>query len=125
MAGPLLGVGDSFAAEALAAIKAMEWSRDMGFKDIVIEGDALTIIRNVNSFALNFSPIGPYIADLKLLCSLFNSCIFSHVKRDDNAVANCLAKYGTSLSADMFWMEEVPPMAMAALLIDCNSCHYE
>ncbi|OMO87392.1 hypothetical protein COLO4_20671 [Corchorus olitorius] len=102
MAGPLLGVGDSFEAEALAAVKAMEWSRDMGFKDIVIEGDALTIIQKVNSLALDFSPIGPYIADLKLLCSFFNTCNFSHVKRDGNAVANCLAKFGSSLSADMF-----------------------
>ncbi|OMP08991.1 hypothetical protein COLO4_05919 [Corchorus olitorius] len=125
MAGPLFMVCDSFAAEALAALKAMVWARDMRFIDIILEGDALSIIWKVNSPTHDLSPIGPYIEELKLYCSFFHSCKFSHIKRDGNAVGNSLAKYGSSLPANVFWMEEVPSLAMDALLNDCNACHME
>ncbi|OMO61292.1 hypothetical protein CCACVL1_23617 [Corchorus capsularis] len=64
VAGPILLVTDSFAAEALAASKAILWARDMGFRDVVLEGDSLTIIRKVNSSSPDLNPIGPYIEQL-------------------------------------------------------------
>lgn len=97
-------VTDAFMVECLAALKAIVWAKDMGFTDIVMEGDALTIIKKVNSTAQDLSPIVPYIAELKLLCSLFRSCSFSYVSRVVNAVAHSLAVYGLSLSQDCCWV---------------------
>ncbi|OMO56999.1 hypothetical protein COLO4_35519 [Corchorus olitorius] len=120
IAGPLLMVRDIFAVEALEALKAISWAKDMGFQDVALEGDALTIIRKLNSSSPDLSPIGPYIEEIQSYCSLFRSCIFAHVKRDGNTVANSFAKHGSSLPVNMIWMEEVPASAMDALKFDCN-----
>ncbi|OMO51638.1 hypothetical protein CCACVL1_29675 [Corchorus capsularis] len=107
-AGRLEVVADAFTAECLASLKAICWARDMGFHDIIMEGDARSIITKVNSTQHDFSPIDPYIADLKFLSSLFRSCVFTHVIRAGNAVAHSLATLGLSLDTDAYWIEEVP-----------------
>ncbi|OMO82140.1 hypothetical protein COLO4_23207 [Corchorus olitorius] len=121
IAGQIVMVADAFSAECLAAIKAVNWAKDMGFRQVEIEGDALSIIRKVNAVVPDFSPIGPYIADLKFLSSLFISCIFLHVRRDGNAVAHALTSLGASLLKEKIWMEEVSDSVMAALQLDCNA----
>ncbi|OMO98434.1 hypothetical protein COLO4_13915 [Corchorus olitorius] len=60
-AGRLEQVPDAFTAECLAALKAITWEKDMGFRYIQLEGDALMIIRKVTTSTMDLSPIGPYI----------------------------------------------------------------
>ncbi|OMP05945.1 hypothetical protein COLO4_08437 [Corchorus olitorius] len=64
-AGRLDFVPDAYTAECKAALKAIIWARDMGFSRIMLEGDALTVIKKVNSGEYDFSPLGVYIAELK------------------------------------------------------------
>ncbi|OMO67981.1 hypothetical protein COLO4_29952 [Corchorus olitorius] len=64
-AGRVDFVLDAFAAEGVAALKAITCARHMGFSRIILEGDALTVIRKVNSEDTDLSPIAAYIADLK------------------------------------------------------------
>ncbi|OMP04092.1 hypothetical protein COLO4_09952 [Corchorus olitorius] len=61
MAGNLKYIDSAFMAESLAALKAISWARDMGFTDIVLEGDALTIIKKANSSGQDISPVGPIV----------------------------------------------------------------
>ncbi|OMO94270.1 hypothetical protein COLO4_16438 [Corchorus olitorius] len=121
IAGRLERVSDSFTAECLAALKAITWARDMCFRNIVLEGDALTIIRKVNAPTINLSPIGPYTVELKFPGSLFVSCLFIHVLKDGNEIAHALATLGSSLSEDMVWIEEVPVSIVDVLQKDCNT----
>ncbi|OMO99660.1 hypothetical protein COLO4_13164 [Corchorus olitorius] len=121
IAGRLELVADSFQAECLAALKAITWAKDMGFNNIVLEGDALSIIRKVTASMPDFSPIGVYIAEIKVLSSSFVSCLFSHVHRDGNVIAHDLASLGSSLSETRIWIEEVPDSIVAVLQTECNT----
>ncbi|OMO77333.1 hypothetical protein CCACVL1_15074 [Corchorus capsularis] len=120
MAGRFEHVLDGFAAEARAALKAIEWSKDMGFKDVILEGDALTIIKKLSSKLQDLSPIGTFIEEIKLHSSLFNSCTFSHIGRDGNTTAHALASYGFSLQEETIWMEELPTLVLDVLQSECN-----
>ncbi|XVF58906.1 hypothetical protein PTKIN_Ptkin07bG0103500 [Pterospermum kingtungense] len=51
-------VSDPFAIEAIVAKSAKEFASDLGFTDIILEGDALSIIKDINDVREDLSPIG-------------------------------------------------------------------
>ncbi|OMO59710.1 reverse transcriptase [Corchorus capsularis] len=117
--GNILNVSDAFVAESFAAVRALSWSREMGFSAVVIEGDALSIIRKINSLSLDFSPVGAYVKEAKSLKVLFSSCVVQHIGRNGNSVAHDLAKHGLLLDDEIVWMEDVPPWLHDSLKTDC------
>ena len=42
------------------------------------------------------------------------------VRRGGNRVAHVLAQFARNISEDMYWMEDVPPIAREALYQDAN-----
>ncbi|OMO89542.1 hypothetical protein COLO4_19706 [Corchorus olitorius] len=105
-AGKIDTLPDSFATECKAALKAIQWAREMGFRRIVMEGDALTVIKKINENTTDFSPIGAYIADLKTSRCWFETCSFVHVGRQGNQAADRLANLGKTLVDEQVWIEE-------------------
>ncbi|XVF18743.1 hypothetical protein REPUB_Repub11eG0049400 [Reevesia pubescens] len=94
--------------EAMAALKALEFSADMGFTKIVLEGDALSIITKLKEQSSDYSLIRPIIEDAKLKSKGFVECSFSHVPKSGNAVAHELGKFGLGRDTDVYWVEETP-----------------
>ncbi|XVF55833.1 hypothetical protein PTKIN_Ptkin06aG0068300 [Pterospermum kingtungense] len=80
--------------EALAARKALEVARDMGFTCIDLEGDSTTIIKKLSATGQESSIVRLIIANVKRLASCFASCNFMHTRREGNNVAHVLAKFG-------------------------------
>ncbi|OMP01552.1 hypothetical protein COLO4_11797 [Corchorus olitorius] len=119
-AGRLGFVSDVYAAECKAALKAAKWARDMGFTRIILEGDALTVIKKANSSETDLSPIAAYIADLKEAQNWFEKCSFSHVGRKGNRAADFLAQLGKSYSESIVWMEHVPECLSEIIQQDCT-----
>ncbi|KAK9012697.1 hypothetical protein V6N11_040736 [Hibiscus sabdariffa] len=74
-------VSDAFQAEALACLVAVNFTRDLGFTRVVIEGDSLTVFVSVN---------------------------YGFVHREANGAAHVLAQEGKMYSSPMYWMEEAP-----------------
>ncbi|KAG8377325.1 hypothetical protein BUALT_Bualt08G0021500 [Buddleja alternifolia] len=66
-------------AEALVAVEALKPGISRGWRDVVLEGDCLSLIRRLRSPALDLSPIGSIIDDCFLLVASFNSVSFSFV----------------------------------------------
>lgn len=58
------GVSSAFAAEALACLAAMEMGKDMGWRDIIVECDSLTVIKKRKEITLDGSEIGAHIAKI-------------------------------------------------------------
>ncbi|KAL4629020.1 hypothetical protein ACB092_05G279000 [Castanea dentata] len=72
----------------------------------------------LSSSTMNFSTLGNVIADIHcLLCGLGRVSI-SCIKRGENRVAHELAKYARLLDDDMYWMEEVPQVAVEDMYQD-------
>ncbi|XP_065619863.1 uncharacterized protein LOC136063423 [Quercus suber] len=78
--------------EALAALKAASLARELGFRNVILEGDSLCLIKALKSAEDSFSPTGLLVDNVKRFASSFERWMYSHVKRNGNSVAHSLAK---------------------------------
>nr|XP_023892017.1 uncharacterized protein LOC112004019 [Quercus suber] len=114
--GPL--VADSAVAEVLACRRAMEFAREAGFTELVVEGDNLCVMKALAASEVDRSWLGHIIQDIKWLARNFRRISFSYVRRAANTVAHGLARYAKNIHEDMYRMEENPPPVLEALCYD-------
>ena len=74
---------------AMTAIRHLEFVAKLGFDRVVVEGD-LSIV--MNGLKTSLSSYGLLISDVCIFEKLFSKLSYSHVKREDNKVAQYLAK---------------------------------
>lgn len=53
-------------AEALITLHAVEFSKEMGFNDIILEGDVLQIVKTVKDLDQNRSNYGHIVEGIKM-----------------------------------------------------------
>lgn len=105
MAAKVTNVSDPYVVEMKAAVRALTWAAEMGFRDIVVEGDAIGAVQKLNSTDDSFSAVTN--RNLKLQ---FRACLFSHVRRGGKIIAHELAKHALSLDSFIVWIEDVPDL---------------
>ena len=84
--------------EALAALKALQLAYDLGFQNVILEGDSLGLIQALKAEDHNLSPLGLLVEDVKLFANNFVRLSYSHIKRSGNSVAYNLAKHALYIS---------------------------
>ena len=94
--------------EALAAWKALTFTHELGFQNVILEGDALGLIQPLKSQERNLCPLGLLMEDVKIYLNHFQRVLYSHVKRNGNSVAHNLAKHAISILGFQVWMEDIP-----------------
>nr|POE85873.1 putative ribonuclease h protein [Quercus suber] len=95
--------------EVLAARRALFFAFDLGFDQVILEGDSETAIRALNSEAFSAAAFGHIISDVKTLSSHFRAVVFNHTRRMGNKVAHRLAWSACNFSSSFCtWIEEVP-----------------
>ena len=94
--------------EALAIAKAVSFAAEIGITKAVLEGDSLTIMKALSSDHSSLVSFGLMIDQL----------IYSHVKRECNSVAHCLARYVFDSLNFLVWMENVLPQFSVVLQAD-------
>ena len=104
--------------EALAALKALSFAHELGFQNIVLEGDALNLIQALKAQEQNLLPWGLLVEDVKEYGKKFKRVLYSHVKRNGNSIAHNLAKYALRISDFQVWMEYVPSHIVQFLQFD-------
>ncbi|KAL0015414.1 hypothetical protein SO802_002483 [Lithocarpus litseifolius] len=114
--GPL--VQNSEEVELLAYRKALEFAVDVGFIDVVLEGDSLNMMRAISTGKANRSRLGHIYKDIQCLAAGFRSYSVSFVKRSANGVARALAHFAKNVDDELVWLEESPPPALEALYHD-------
>jgi hypothetical protein len=82
----------------------------MGFRQIIFEGDAQTIVKEVNSESPCTSLHGQFVEGIQSKMKALEEVQFNYVKRGANNVAHWLAKLATTLVTDETWMDSVPPV---------------
>ncbi|KAK8623516.1 hypothetical protein V6N13_118399 [Hibiscus sabdariffa] len=115
---PHSNVSDAFVAEALACLQAVHFAKDMGFLNVTIEGDSLSVCKKLNFSSQDRSLITPIISDIKELAVGFWDISFAWVRREANRTAHSLAREYRAASAPYYWIEEVPPRTAAAAELD-------
>nr|POF12608.1 hypothetical protein CFP56_25070 [Quercus suber] len=104
--------------EALAALKAASLARDLGFQNVILEGDSLCLIKALKSAEDSLSPIGLLVDDVKWVGRSFEQLVYSHVKRNGNSAAHSLAKNVLRIPDSQVWMEDVPSHITSILDLD-------
>ena len=74
--------------EALAALKVVSLASDLGFRNVILEGDSLSLIKALKSVEDSLSPTGLLVDDMKRVASSFERLMYSHVKRNGNRVTH-------------------------------------
>ena len=116
---PCLHVVDD--AEALAIREAVQLTRDIGIKEVEVEGDSLVISHAVRNQEVCFASYGDIIKDAELLACSLNWVGFSHVRRDGNRAAHVLARKALELSSDfLIWLENVPTFLEVVIQSECS-----
>ena len=115
-----LAVANSEEALALVWRKAVEFAMDVGFTDLVIEGDNAAVMKAITSPQLDRSRLGHIYDDTCTLTIGFRSCTIGCVKRSANSVAHSLARFASHLDEELVWLEESPPPALDTLYLDAS-----
>jgi hypothetical protein len=101
-------IQDPVTAEALAARRAVEFSRTLGVGELILEGDALQIVEALQSEDGGRSLYGVIIEDALQIMQSFLNCKVSFIHREGNEEAHKLAKLAISLGENKVWREDYP-----------------
>ncbi|XP_030974640.1 uncharacterized protein LOC115994576 [Quercus lobata] len=94
--------------EALAANKALEFAREMGILEAVLEGDSSLVMTTLNSKNPELAPFGLLLQDSLNLSAGFSKLSYSHIKREGNTIAHNLAQLAVNFPNCVIWMEDAP-----------------
>ena len=94
--------------EAMAATRALEFAREVGISEAILEGDSLLVIKALATKDIGLAPFGLLIQDAYKLTEAFSLLSYSHTKREGNQVAHDLAKLAVTIPNCVIWMEDVP-----------------
>ena len=114
--GPPVTTSDD--AEALACRKALEFSIDAGFMELIIEGDNAHVMKIIGSSLPNHSSLGIIIEVVKCLMNGMQNVYVNSIRREGNMVAHGLARFAKNVSEDMYWLEDSPPSVVDELYFD-------
>ena len=96
-------------AEMLVAINAIIWCQEQNFQDVIFEGDALQVVKEVNSNRHCSSYYGHLVEDVKHGLRRLKSAKFSHVCHSANVVAHELATLARTHVTDVIRWNFLPP----------------
>ena len=71
----------------------MEFSKDLGLPDIIMEGDSLQVVQALRELGPNLRPYEQIVDDARVVLGLHRSWMVYHVKREANSAAHYLAKF--------------------------------
>lgn len=101
-------VAEPVCAEAMAALFALEFCSELGYVNIVSEGDSLQIIKGVSDSDYPLDRIGHFLEAIKQRVGGFSVCKWSHCPRDANEVAHFLARRASSYGLCDVWTDYMP-----------------
>ncbi|XP_023879273.1 uncharacterized protein LOC111991715 [Quercus suber] len=104
--------------EAIAFREAVRFALQLGFADVVFEGDSESITNAINSGTSCYSSFGHILDDVKALALNFVSATIIHVKRQGNAVADKLAKAAKTLPCPHVWSNDIPSEVQQLVIHD-------
>jgi hypothetical protein len=100
---------DATIAEAYATIRALIFCKELGHTNIILEGDAMNVIKSIEAEGPCLSNYGHLIECIKRELQQLENANFIHVLRDANNAAHTLAKLATTHVTMSTWLGDVPP----------------
>ena len=98
----------------LACRKTLKLAIDVGFMEILLEGDSALVMQTVSQAQLNLSRLGLIYEDIWCLVAGFRSISINIA----NCVTHALARFVRLIDDEIVWLEEDPPPVVDALYLD-------
>jgi hypothetical protein len=108
-------------AEAMVAYEAVVFCKEVGFYEIMLEGDVKQVVNDVNSRTPNHDVAGHFVEGIIMEMQGLRQVSISHVGRDANNVAHLLAKEASSKEMDFVWLEDCPNFILPVVLREISS----
>jgi ribonuclease HI len=105
---PIMAIHEPAAAEATTALSAVEFCKEVGIQDILLEGDSMLVVTAINDSRPNWLRYGQIIDDVKMVLNSLRKWSSRHIKREANSAAHGLAKYTTRINESQVWLEDAP-----------------
>ena len=98
--------------EAKAVEVALQFARDVGISNFIMEGDSLIVYNALCGHSFPPSLVATIISGAIGFCGLFHRVEFSHICRQGNKPAHILAKHAKGIDDYVAWLEETPCFLM-------------
>lgn len=115
MNSPLYLYPDPLLADTYAALHATKSGSDLGFWNIILEGDALQVVNAIKNAHEQLNSIGMLVTDVKNLLRKYESETVNHARRDANVVAHTLGWSALSVSNVVIELEDIPHSIVSLL----------
>lgn len=111
---------DSEEVDVLAFRKAVEFAMEARFRDLILEGDNVNVMKSLMVPKSNYGSLGHIYEDIRGMVMGLRYVSVSCVKRESNFVAHSLAMFARQVDHDIIWLEESPLPDLDALHFDNN-----
>ena len=107
--------------EAKAFETGLLFAKDVGVRDVILEGDSLVVFNAFCNISTPPSSIAAVVQGIQDICGDFRGVGFSHVRRQGNIPAHILAKLASNIADFVAWIEEDPCCIIKAFIHDVSS----
>lgn len=94
--------------EVLATWQTLFFAKELGFDQVILEGDSETAIRAMKLETYSAACFGHILSNIKALSPHFRKLVFRHTCRQGNNVVHSLARAACNFYLLCTWIEEVP-----------------
>ncbi|XP_057811840.1 uncharacterized protein LOC131026083 [Salvia miltiorrhiza] len=102
--------------EALAALESIHACVDRGFSDIILHTDCQNLFWRLHNHVLDPSYVSDTTAKILRLSDSFTRCEFRWTPRDENAMADCLAKFALSSHVSPVFLDSFPNVSNSLVM---------
>lgn len=106
--------------EAMVADEGIRLAKDLGLKDVIIEGDAQVVMSTLAQSDYIPSSIQKIIEGSKKCLQHFHVWKANHIYRNGNVAAHLLARYACNVTNSVIWVEDTPPMIYDQVCADVS-----
>ena len=119
----LCHIHSPFEVEGLAAASALQLASDLGFQEVILDGDCQVLVLALKHDSDFLSAYGIILDVVRLKARCFNKLHYFHVNREGNMVAHGLARFVLNVLYCNVWMKDVPPQFHSLVLADSDGIH--
>ena len=92
----------------------------LAFLNLSLKRDNSSVMKAISAMQEDFSLLGNVIGGIHHLVRNLQWVRIECTRRGGNKVAHELAQFARNINQDLFWMEDVPPIAREALYQDAD-----
>lgn len=106
--------------EANAVDEGILLARDLGLKDVIIEGDAKNVMAALSWSDTTPSSIQKIVEGSRKCLQQFHAWKANHINRSCNVAAHLLARYACKVTDSVIWVEDTPLMIYDQICADVS-----